>query len=85
MAFLNVLVVAGQFHYFLGNSYIKINRKYDYLTLKLLKFHKNICNVVVIVEEAFEFCWSSFADENYTSPKSTRRDVKLNKFAFGTP
>ena len=85
MAFLNVLVVADQFHYFLGNSYIKIKRKYDYLTLKLLKFNKNICNVVVIVEEAFEFCWSSFADENYTSPKSTRRDVKLNKFAFGTP
>ena len=85
MAFLNVLVVADQFHYFLGNSYIKIKRKYDYLTFKLPKFNKNMCNVVITVEEAFEFCWSSFADENYTSPKSTRRDVNLNKFAFGTP
>ena len=81
MAFLNALIVADQFHYFLGNSYIKIKRKYDYLTLKLLKFNKNICNVVIIVEEAFEFCWSSFAEENYTSPKSTTRDAKLNKFA----
>ena len=44
-----------------------------------------MCNVVIIVEEAFEFCWSSFADENYTLTKSTRRDVKLNKFAFGIP
>ena len=34
VAFLNALVVADQFHYFLGNSYIKIKRKYDYLTLK---------------------------------------------------
>ena len=48
MAFLNALVVADQFHYFLGNSYIKIKRKYDYLTLKVLKFNKNICNVVII-------------------------------------
>ena len=29
--------------------------------------------------------WSSFADEHNTLPKSTRRNVKLNKFAFGTP
>ena len=35
--------------------------------------------------EAFEFCWSSFADEHNTLPKSTMRNVKLNKFAFGTP
>ena len=36
------------------------------------------------LEEAFEFCWSSFANEHNTLPKSTRRNVKLNKFAFGT-
>ena len=35
--------------------------------------------------EAFEFCWSSFADEHNTLPKSTMRNVKLNKFAFGNP
>ena len=34
------------------------------------------------LEEAFEFCWSSFADEHNTLPKSTRRNVKSNKFAF---
>ena len=37
------------------------------------------------LEEAFEFCWSSFADEHNTLPKSTRRNVKSNKFAFWTP
>ena len=35
--------------------------------------------------EAFEFCWSSFADEHNTLVKSTRRNVKLNKFGWGTP
>ena len=34
--------------------------------------------------EAFEFCGSSLPDEHNTLPKSTRRNVKLNKFAFGT-
>ena len=29
--------------------------------------------------------WSSFADEHNTLPKSTRRNVKFNKFAFETP
>ena len=33
--------------------------------------------------EAFEFCGSSLPDEHNTLPKSTRRNVKLNKFAFG--
>ena len=33
----------------------------------------------------FEFCWSSFADEHYTLPKSTRRNLTLNKFAFRNP
>ena len=37
------------------------------------------------VEEAFEFCLRSFADKLNTLPKSTRRNVKLTKFAFGTP
>ena len=36
-------------------------------------------------EEAFEFCWSLFANEHNTLPKSTRRNVKLNIFAFETP
>ena len=35
--------------------------------------------------EAFEFCWSSFSDEHNTLTKSTMRNVKLNKFAFGNP
>ena len=35
--------------------------------------------------EAFEFCWSLFPDEHKTLPKSTRRNVKSNKFAFGIP
>ena len=34
---------------------------------------------------AFEFCWSSFADQHNTLLISTRRNVKLNKFEFGTP
>ena len=37
------------------------------------------------IAEAFEFCWSSFTDEHNTFPKSTRRNVKSNKFTFGTP
>ena len=40
---------------------------------------------IVSLEETFEFCWSSFADERNTLPKSTRRNVKLNIFAFGSP
>ena len=36
------------------------------------------------LEEAFVFCWCSFADEHNTLPKSTRKNVKWNKFAFGT-
>ena len=33
----------------------------------------------------FEFCWNSLADEHNTDfSKSTRRNVKLNKFDFGT-
>ena len=40
---------------------------------------------IVSLEETFEFCSSSFADERNTLPKSTRRNVKLNIFAFGSP
>ena len=29
------------------------------------------------LEEAFDFCWSSFADEHNTLPKSTKRNVIL--------
>ena len=39
--------------------------------------------VEYILEEAFEFCWSSFTDEHNTLVKSTRRNVKLNKFGCG--
>ena len=46
---------------------------------------KQSCGMYSSLEEVFEFCWSSFADEHNTFPKSTRRHVKLNKFAFGTP
>ena len=45
----------------------------------------NICGIYSSLEEAFEFCWSSLADEHNTLPKSTRRHVKLDKFVFGTP
>ena len=44
----------------------------------------NICGIYSSLE-AFEFCWSSFADEHNTLPKLTKRNIKLNKFAFGTP
>ena len=44
----------------------------------------NICRIYSSLE-AFEFCWSSFADEHNALPKLTRRNIKLNKFAFGTP
>ena len=43
------------------------------------------CGIYSSLEEAFEFCWSWFADEDKTLPKSARRNVKLNKFALGTP
>ena len=45
----------------------------------------HICGEWSSLEEAFEFYWSSFADEHNTFPKSTRRNVKLNKFALRTP
>ena len=85
MAFLNALVVADQFHYFLGNSYIKIKRKYDYLTLKVLKFNKNICNVVIIIEAAFEFCWSSFADENYVLYQNGPGERQIEQICIWNP
>ena len=38
------------------------------------------------LEEVFEFCWGSFANnEHNILLKLTRRNVKLKKFAFGTP
>ena len=37
------------------------------------------------LEEVFEFCWGSFANEHNTLLKLTRRNVKLKKFAFSTP
>ena len=37
------------------------------------------------LEEVFEFCWGSFANEHNTLLKLTRRNVKLKKFAFATP
>ena len=42
-------------------------------------------NIQSSLEQAFEFCLSSFADEQNSLPKSTRRNLKLNKFTFGTP
>ena len=37
-------------------------------------------------DESLTICeWSSFTDEHNTLPKSTRKNVKWNKFAFGTP
>ena len=45
----------------------------------------NICGIYSSLGEAFEFCWSSLANEHNTLPKSTRRHVKLDKFVFGTP
>ena len=44
----------------------------------------NTCGIYSSAEEAFEFCFSSFANEHNTLPKSTGRNVKLNKFAFVT-
>ena len=37
----------------------------------------NICGIYSSLEEAFEFCWSSFADEHNALPKSARKNVKL--------
>ena len=45
----------------------------------------NICWIYSSLEEEFEFCWSSLADEHKHLPKSTRRHIKLYKFVFGTP
>ena len=43
----------------------------------------DICGLYFPLEEAFELCWSSFADEHKTLPKSTSRNITLNKFASG--
>ena len=45
----------------------------------------NVCGICSSLDEAFEFCWIWFADEHNTLPKLTRSNIKLNKFAFGTP
>ena len=42
-------------------------------------------NIVFSRRSINEFSWSSFADERNSFPKSNRKNVKLNKFAFGTP
>ena len=34
---------------------------------------------------SLEFSWTSFADVHNTLPKSTRRYIQFNKFAFRTP
>ena len=38
-----------------------------------------------VLEKASEFCWSSFAVERKTLPWSTRRNMIINKFTFGSP
>ena len=46
------------------------------------------CGIQSSLEQAFEFCWSLFTDEHNTHntlPKSIRRNLKWNKFTFGTP
>ena len=59
------------------------------LALDIMSSYESITNLAILwstffsIEEAFEFCWSSFADEHNTALKSTRRNVKLNKFEFG--
>ena len=45
----------------------------------------NICGIQSSLKEAFEFCWSSLADEHNTFPKSTIRHVKLDTFTVGIP
>ena len=45
----------------------------------------NIWGIYSSLEEAFEFCLSSLADEHNTLPKSTRRHVKLDKFIIWNP
>ena len=49
----------------------------------------NICGIHSSLEEAFEFCWSSFADKHNNITVFTKIDqeklCKLNKFACGTP
>ena len=45
----------------------------------------NVCGICSSLDEAFEFCWISFADEHNTLPKLTRSNIKLIKCAFGTP
>ena len=37
------------------------------------------------LEEAFEFCWSSFADEHNTLPKSTRKNEKIEQICILNP
>ena len=45
----------------------------------------NICGIESSLEEAFEFRWSSLADEHNSLIKSTRRRIKSDKCIFGTP
>ena len=37
----------------------------------------SFCGIYSSLEEAFDFCWSSFADEHNTLPKSTKRNIIL--------
>ena len=41
--------------------------------------------LIFFIEEAFESYWRSLADKNKQLPKSTRRNIKSNKFSFGRP
>ena len=50
-----------------------------------LRKQSKLVEYISSLAEAFEFCWSSFEDEHNTLLKSTRRNVKFNKCACGTP
>ena len=53
--------------------------------LKYLNLIKIFAMWLSSVEAAFEFCWSSFADENYTLPKWTRREAKFEQICIWNP
>ena len=54
------------------------------MNLQQIQHGQYLWNIFFSRRSIWVSCFSTFANEHNTLPKSTRRNVKLNKFAFGT-
>ena len=77
--------VVTLFHLLFTNDRQKTKGHEGQMRNESLRKQSKLVEYISSLAEAFEFCWSSFEDEHNTLLKSTRRNVKFNKCACGTP